>query len=207
MSYRDGLSRRPRRAAFAAPPISRRPTAGRPLSSATAPETAAARHYTPGMPREVRHRSAVPRWSHRDPVEGGNPFPDGDPRRDAWDAATEAARQALDRCDARIAATARVTLDPVVYREQLMDLALRRFDIWAERALAAVSNDEELDDYRRWLDVYAANWLRYVADTCPRVETGDELPRRLDDARKRWLKAGRAAAARPGAPRTAAARS
>lgn len=151
------------------------------------------------MSREIRHRSAVPRWSHRDPVEGGNPFADGDPRREIWDAATRAARRALERCDAHVAATARVTLDPLVYRAQLIDLALRRFDTWAERALSVVSSDDELDDYRRWLDVYVENWLGYVADTCPRVETGDELPSRLDAARRRWLGAGRAAAERAAA--------
>lgn len=152
-------------------------------------------HYTLGVSREVRYRSAVPRWSHRDPVEGGNPFPEGDPRRTIWDAATDEARRALDRCDAHIAATARVTLDHVVYRAQLIDLALRRFDVWAERGLSVVSNEEALDDYRRWLDAYVGNWLGYVAETCPRVETGEELPRRLDASRGRWLQAARAAAA------------
>ncbi len=156
-------------------------------------------HYTLGVPREIRHRSAVPRWSHRDPVEGGNPFADGDPRREIWDAATRAARRALERCDAHVAATARVTLDPLVYRAQLIDLALRRFDTWAERALSVVSSEDQLDDYRRWLDAYVGNWLGYVADTCPRVETGDELPSRLDAARRRWLGAGRAAAERAAA--------
>ena len=132
-------------------------------------------------------------------MEGGNPFRGGDPRREVWDAATGGARRALERCDAHIAATARVTLDPVVYREQLIDLAVRRFDVWAERALSVVSTEGELDDYRRWLDTYVGNWLDYVAETCPRVETGDELPRRLDAARTRWLEAGRAAAAQPAA--------
>ena len=149
------------------------------------------------MSPEIRHLSAVPRWSHRDPVEGGNPFPAGDPRREAWDAATFEARRALDRCDAYLATTAQVTLDPVVYRAQLIDLALRRFDIWAERALSAVSNDDALDDYRRWLDVYVENWPGYVADTCPRVDTGDELARRLGAARSRWLEAAQAAAEQP----------
>ena len=158
------------------------------------------------MSREIRHRSAVPRWSHRDPVEGGNPFIVGDPRREIWDAATREARRALERCDTHIAATARVTLDPVVYRAQLIDLALRRFDIWAERGLSMVSSEGELDDYRRWLDAYVGNWLDYVADTCPRVDTGDELRRRLNDARRRWLEAGRSAAARAGAGRRAAVR-
>ena len=149
------------------------------------------------MLREIRHPSAVPRWSHRDPVEGGNPFPGGDPRREVWDAATLAARRALERCDGDIAATAQVTLDPVVYRAQLIDLALRRFDTWAERALSVVSNEGDLEDYRRWLAAYAGNWLGYVADTCPRVDTGDELRQRLDAARRRWLQAARAAAQSP----------
>ena len=99
------------------------------------------------MPRDVRHPSAVPRWSHRDPAEGGSPFADGDPRREVWDAATLEARRALERCDADIAATARVTLDPDAYREQLVDLALRRFDIWAERGLSVVSDDRGREDY------------------------------------------------------------
>ena len=130
-------------------------------------------------------------------MEGGNPFREGDPQRGIWDAATLEARRALDRCDAHIAATARVTLDPVVYRAQLIDLALRRFDIWAERGLSVVSDEEALDDYRRWLDVYVGNWLGYIADTCPRVDTGEELPRRLGAARKRWLEAAQAAAEQP----------
>ncbi len=149
------------------------------------------------MSREIRQPSAIPRWSHRDPVEGGNPFPAGDARRKPWDAATREARRALERCDAHIAATARVTLDPVVYRPQLIDLALRRFDIWAERGLAAVSDEGGLGDYRRWLDAYVGNWLVYVADTCPKVETGEELSTRLDTARRRWLEAAHAAAERP----------
>jgi len=151
------------------------------------------------MPREIRHPTAVPRWSHRDPVEGGNPFPTDDTRRGPWDAATREAKRALERCDAHIAATARVTLDSVVYRAQLIDLALRRFEIWAERGLSVVSDEGKLDDYRRWLDAYVGNWLGYVADTCPRVDTGDELPRRLDAARRRWLEAAQAAAERPSA--------
>ena len=149
------------------------------------------------MLRKIPDRSAVPRWSHRDPVEGGNPFADGDPRRKTWDAATLEARRALEHCDAHIAATARVTLDPVIYRTQLIDLALRRFDVWAERGLSAVSNDSDLADYRRWLDLYVENWLGYVADTCPRVDTGDELTRRLDAARNRWAEAAGAAAGSP----------
>ena len=73
--------------------------------------------------------SAVPRWSHRDPVEGGNPFPPADPRHRRWDIATDDARQALVRVDERLEATAQVTLDPVLYRAQVLDLAVGRFDV------------------------------------------------------------------------------
>lgn len=148
------------------------------------------------MSRGILHLSAVPRWSHRNPVEGGNPFSDGDPRREVRDEATRKARQALERCDAHLAATARVTLDPVVYRARLIDLALRRFDVRAERGLSAAPPGGG-GDYRRWLDVYAANWLVYVADPCPRVDAGDELRRRLDAARRRWSDAATAATGPP----------
>ena len=44
--------------------------------------------------------SAVPRWSHRDPVEPGNPFPLGDPRHAVWEAASSQARTTLKQFDA-----------------------------------------------------------------------------------------------------------
>ena len=43
--------------------------------------------------------SAVPRWSHRDPVEPGNPFPLGDPRHAVWEAASSQARTTLKQFD------------------------------------------------------------------------------------------------------------
>lgn len=36
--------------------------------------------------------STVPRWSHRDPVECGNPFPQDDPRHTVWEEASARAR-------------------------------------------------------------------------------------------------------------------
>ena len=131
--------------------------------------------------------SAVPRWSHRDPVAGGNPFPPADARHSTWDAATTDARRALFRFDANLEATAQVTLDQAIYRAQLLDLAVGRFDVWARRCCLVISSRDALGDYHRWLAGYAANWLGYVAETCPRVEMGDELRIRLQGRAAHWV--------------------
>ena len=131
--------------------------------------------------------SAVPRWSHRDPVAGGNPFPPTDARHGTWDAATTDARRALLRFDADLKVTAQVTLDPAIYRAQLLDLAVGRFDVWARRGRSVVSSDGALQNYEQWLTDYVANWLRYVAETCPRVEVGDELRTRLRGRAAHWV--------------------
>ena len=152
------------------------------------------RHEWPGnytLPMATRlendlRPSAVPRWSHRDPVESGNPFPPTDRRHGTWNAATTDATQELLRLDAGVEATAQITLDPAIYRAQLLDLAVARFDVWAERARAVVSDGATLRDYERWLDDYVRNWLRYVADTCPRVEVGEELRIRLNNRAAQW---------------------
>ena len=131
--------------------------------------------------------SAVPRWSHRDPVAGGNPFPPTDARHGTWDAATTDARRALLRFDADLKVTAQVTLDPAIYRAQLLDLAVGRFDVWARRGRSVVSSDGALQNYEQWLTDYVANWLGYVAKTCPRVEVGDELRTRLRGRAAHWV--------------------
>ena len=131
--------------------------------------------------------SAVPRWSHRDPVAGGNPFPPADARHSTWDAATTDARRALFRFDADLEATAQVTLDPAIYRAQLLDLAVGRFDVWARRGRSVVLSDGALQNYEQWLADYVANWLGYVAETCPRVEVGDELRTRLRGRSAHWV--------------------
>lgn len=123
--------------------------------------------------------SAQPRWSHRDPIERDNPFAPDSPQHSVWVAATRTARNRLRDMDARIATTAQVTLDPTVYRSQLFDLAVERFDIWTERGLAVVSTPDARHEYERWLERYAANWAGYVAETCPRVEAVEELTGRL----------------------------
>lgn len=139
----------------------------------------------------VHRISAVPRWSHRDPVEDGNPFPTDDTRHGTWDAATADARQALLRFDTDLEATARVTLDPTLYRSQLLDLAVGRFDVWARRWGSVVSSHDALERYERWLVDYVANWLGYVAETCPRVKVGDELRRRLRGRAAHWVEEAR----------------
>ena len=144
-----------------------------------------------GLPAALRS-SAVPRWSHRDPVEGGNPYPRGAPEWAVWETGTAAARDRLRRMDARIARTAQVTLDPALYRAQLLDLAVGRFDIWTERGLTVVSTEQTRRDYEHWLAAYVTNWLRYVADTCPRVDAAAELRVRLRErTTKRALQAHR----------------
>jgi len=131
--------------------------------------------------------SAVPRWSHRDPVEGGNPFTPSDSHRGTWDAATRVARSVLLQDDAHLAETAQVTLDPEIYRAQLLDLAAARFDVWARRGRSVVSTDAALRDYDRWLAGYVANWLKYVGETCPEVEARDELRTRLTRRAAHWV--------------------
>ena len=157
-------------------------------------------------PREI---SAVPRWSHRDPVEGGNPFPAGDPRRARWDKATAHALAALRHYDAELAAHTLVSDDPSVYARQWLDLATVRFDTWARRGIAAVDNSAAQRDYAAWLQIYVANWRAYVADTCPhvRAEVRGELVAHLvtrtaywKDEARRLVSSARGAPAAVGRP-------
>ena len=141
-----------------------------------------------GFPPALRE-SAVPRWSHRDPVEGENPFGPAEPLNGTWATATRVARATLRRDDAHVAATAEVTLDPEIYRAQLLDLAVSRFEVWARRGRSAVSTDAARRDYDRWLTDYVANWLMYVGETCPQVDVGDELRTRLTRRAAHWASA------------------
>ena len=143
-------------------------------------------NYTLGMLPNGFLDSAVPRWSHRDPVEGGNPFsPDGF-GHEIWLAATTLAQMELVEHDARLATTAEVTLDLVLYRTQLIELAVDRFDTWAKRGRRVVTDEVDRLDYARWLGRYANNWLRYVTETCPTVDMQDELERRLRERCEVW---------------------
>src|SRR5258707_344886 len=90
-----------------------------------------------GFPAALRS-SAVARWSHRDPVEGGNPFPLVDSRHEAWHAATCSARDVLARIDRELdeAEEAGPHADP--YSVRLVALAVSRFDVWAGRVQSIV---------------------------------------------------------------------
>ena len=154
--------------------------------------------------------SAGSRWSHRDPVEGGNPFHAGDLRHTRWEEATVRARAELQRYDDEIAASVSDTLTSGPYARRWLDLATMRFDTWARRGLTAVDGTAAQRDYAAWLQAYVANWRAYVADNCPHVapEVRAELAWRLTaraaywtDEARRFVSSARgapAAAARPG---------
>ncbi|MYN66212.1 MAG: hypothetical protein F4X11_14470 [Acidobacteria bacterium] len=133
--------------------------------------------------------SAAPRWSHRDPVEGGNPFPAGDLRHTRWEEATAHARAALRRYDDESAAASADAPTSESYAHRWLDLATMRFDTWARRGLAAVDNTLARREYAAWLKTYVANWRVYVAETCPHV-AGDvraELASRLQARAEHWV--------------------
>ena len=154
--------------------------------------------------------STVPRWSHRDPVEGGNPFPADDLRHTRWEEATVRARAELQRYDDEIAASVSDTLTSGSYARRWLDLATMRFDTWARRGLTAVDGTAAQRDYAAWLQTYVTNWRAYIAETCPHVAHSirKELDSRLatraaywTDEARRFVSSARgapAAAARPG---------
>lgn len=140
---------------------------------------------TDGLPPML----AVPRWSHRDPVERGNPFPAGDLRHVRWEEATARAKAALQRYDDEIAASVADTPGSESYARRWLDLATIRFDTWARRGLAAVDNAAALREYAAWLETYIANWRVYVAETCPHVtdDVRAELASRLQARAEHWV--------------------
>ena len=151
--------------------------------------------------------SAVPRWSHRDPVEGGNPYRSGDVLHPRWEKATARALAALKHYDAKLAAHPLVDGDPSVYSAQWLDLATTRFDTWARRGLAAVHSAASQRNYAAWLLTYIANWRVYVADTCPHVAPAvrDALVSRLRVRAANWTdEAHRLVSSARGAPAGAA---
>jgi hypothetical protein len=151
--------------------------------------------------------SAVPRWSHRDPVEGGNPFPDGDPRCRQWKEATARALAALRRYDADLAASRVVADEPDNYARRWLDLATMRFDTWARRGLAGVNSQAAEHDYAMWLRTCVTNWRTYVGDTCPHVgaEVRDRLAAHLAARARYWTdEARRLVSSVRGAPAAAA---
>jgi hypothetical protein len=137
--------------------------------------------------------SAVARWSHRDPVEGGNPFPPDDSRYEEWHAATGSARRSLVRIDRDLDEGEKMGPSPEPYPVRLVALAVSRFDVWAQRGQSVVHGPAALQDYEAWLATYVANWLAYAAETCPRVEVGDDLRTRLASRAQHWLAKARSA--------------
>ena len=139
----------------------------------------------PGTFPESLRSAAVPRWSHRDPVECGNPFAPDDDRHPMWHAATGHAKDTLIRVDAELELT--LARHPQPYPVRLVALAVARFDVWAQRAQAIVKSPSALEDYERWLDDYRENWLEYVAETCPRVDVADDLRAGLAARLRFWI--------------------
>jgi hypothetical protein len=121
--------------------------------------------------------TAVARWSHRDPIECGNPFSPEDARYSLWHAATTHAKDTLIQNDAEL--ELKQARHPQPYSVRLIALAAARFDIWAQRTLAVVEGPRAFEDYSRWLDDYRENWLTYVAETCPNIDVVDDLRAKL----------------------------
>ncbi len=140
------------------------------------------------FPAQLR-ASAVSRWSHRDPVEPSNPFPEDDPRHAVWEEASSHARTTLLQFDAGLEAGHE---DVEAYPVRLVALAVARFDTWARRGHAVVTSAGDIDDYEAWLADYLRNWLDYVADTCPHVDVGRELRSRLTERATYWTASARA---------------
>jgi hypothetical protein len=139
-----------------------------------------------GFPAALRS-SAVPRWSHRDPVEGGNPFPSDDARHEVWNSATSFAREALVRIDREISEAEEAGPHPDPYPVRVVALAVSRFDVWAKRTQSIVRSPAALRDYEQWLTSYVAHWLVYVADTCRGIEVSDDLRARLSSRAQHWV--------------------
>jgi len=142
--------------------------------------------FSGSFPAALRS-SAVARWSHRDPVEGGNPFSIDDTRYEIWHTATCSARDVLVRTDRDLDEAEEAGTHPDSYPIRVVALAVSRFDVWARRAQAIVRSPAALQDYEAWLTTYVANWLVYVADTCPKVDVGDDLRAQLSSHARWWV--------------------
>ena len=130
--------------------------------------------------------SARPRWSHRDPVEGGNPFKLHSQAHARWSHATGIAEDNLRRHDEHLNRRASNTKGLGEYQIELVSLAITRFDTWAERGLAVVDSQHLSNEYVAWLHTYATNWLAYVDDTCPHISVKKILETRLAMRTRHW---------------------
>ena len=143
----------------------------------------------PGRFPDALRSSAVPRWSHRDPVECVNPFAPDDDRHPVWHVATGHVKDTLVRTDAEL--EHEQARHPRPYPVRLVALAVARFDVWCQRGLEIVGSPRAVREYERWLDDYQENWLEYVADTCPNVDVADDLRSQLTARARFWIDGAR----------------
>ena len=142
-------------------------------------------HSLTSFPERLKD-SARPRWSHRDPVEGGNPFKLHSQSHAIWSRATDIAKDRLRRHDDHLNNRLGHTENLKQYQSELVSLATTRFDIWAERGLAVVGSQSSCNEYVAWLHAYATNWLAYVPGTCPHISVRKILETRLASRTKHW---------------------
>lgn len=133
--------------------------------------------------------SAVARWSHRDPIEHGNPFSQKDSRHRIWHTATVYAEKALVRSDGELEDNLRKKPKP--YPTCVVILAVSRFDVWSRRALSIVRSYPALQDYELWLAMYVKHWRKYVEDTCPKIDVNDIMRTQLNARAKHWVNTAR----------------
>jgi hypothetical protein len=111
-----------------------------------------------------------------DPCER-NPFPESDPRHEAWQRATRRAEEELSKLTALMPDAymtrlenewKRVKSELLKYGRPLNTISMSpllvpfyqgTFDSWAWRNLAAIAGDRDLPIYDRWLLKYAENWI------------------------------------------------
>src|SRR5262245_52314989 len=98
-----------------------------------------------------------------DPQE--NPFLPDDPRHLAWKTATAKANEAVHRLNARLVdrVPERSTLGFVAgYHEMTLEMVVVKFDIWAQRTINAIWDDESIPSFETWLFTSAEEWLSLV---------------------------------------------
>ncbi len=139
-------------------------------------------NFTAQFPEILKH-SATPRWSHRDPVEFGNPFPVEDVRFRKWKVATHEANVALIEQD-RI--YSQLKSNTSSYPKDIVRFAAARFDVWAKRCLSIVCSPFAIRDYEQWLNTYVERWLVYASQTCPKIDVQKELKRTLQVRISHW---------------------
>ena len=90
--------------------------------------------------------------SDGDPVEG-NPFSNEDARHQVWKEATRDAEDKLHLLQFNLLQSSRVAAEEPNTR--LVNLAVAKFDIWAERGVRVVWDDAAVRGYDKWLESYA----------------------------------------------------